>query len=668
MSPTVHGMARLYRDSFGVPHLRADSVLDLARAQGRVTVADRAWQLEWLRRRATGTTAEVVGQPGVSWDRFSRRMRTVTTAQRAFAACSQETQELLTSYVDGVNAGLADLDPASVPELAELGIRPGEWERWTPLATFLAQHLLFANIGGLLWKRLARDVLGEDLRFLSHEDPTASGSNAWAAGGGRTASGLPLIGGDPHRIIEQPGVYQQVRLVCEDPDDAFDVVGYTFVGVPGVQHFAHAGEVAWAITNACADYQDVVDDDGSDVVEQHRETIHVRDAAPVEVDVVETARGLVFEDGLAVRTTSWVLGDLGFDAILGLLRARTVDDVDRALDAWVEPVNNAVIADRSGAVRYRIAGRVPVRDDTGAWSGWLTEPNRADIGPDAHVVTANERRGPESDAIGSVFAAPYRARRLHALLDGRTDLTTADYAAFHNDALLQTVPMVAALVPGAFDDFDGVMAAGSRQAARYAAFRSALVRRLCAEPVFAGLFDPPVQHRHEEILAPWLDAAYRIGQALPRLANETVAGNRPFGIDLRAHAAAALAEVDGAGGDATWGDTHVADPVHGLGLLLDHDFDDLPRLPLDGDSDCVRCCVSYPAISDECSRGSVARYVWDLSDRTAGGWVVPTGAVGLPGDPHHHDQLPLWAAGELAPIVTDWDLLTEEPTGSSPPA
>ena len=96
-----------------------------------------------------------------------------------------------------------------------------------------------------------------------------------------------------------------------------------------------------------------------------------------------------------------------------------------------------------------------------------------------------------------------------------------------------------------------------------------------------------------------------------------------------------------------------------LGVLTGRDYDQLPQLPLSGDSDCVRCCVSYPAMSAECSRGSVARYVWDLADRTAGGWVVPVGAAAMPGDPHHHDQLPLWAAGELAPIVTDWDELTE---------
>ncbi|WP_275693489.1 penicillin acylase family protein [Nocardioides sp. TF02-7] len=366
---------------------------------------------------------------------------------------------------------------------------------------------------------------------------------------------------------------------------------------------------------------------------------------------------MVFEDGLAVRTTSWELGDLGFDALLPLLRARSVDDVDRALDLWVEPVNNAVIADRAGTVRYRIAGRVPVRSATGAWTGWLDDPRRADAGPDGQVVTANEWRGPESDAVGTVFAAPYRADRLHALLDGRTGLTGADFRAMHDDAWLATVPVVAALVPGAFDDFDGVMDAGSPQAARYAAFRTALVARIAGEPVFAPLHDPPERHRHEAVFAPWLDATYRIGIALPRLANEALAGGKPFGIDVVAHAEAALAEVDDRPVHATWGETHVLDPVHGLGLLTGYDGDDLPRVGLSGDSDCVRCCASYPAITDECSRGSVARYVWDLADRTAGGWVVPTGASGLPDDPHHHDQLPLWAAAELVAIVTDWDLL-----------
>ncbi|HVK29698.1 MAG TPA: penicillin acylase family protein [Nocardioides sp.] len=626
-------MARLFRDAYGVPHLRAESVTDLAHGQGRVTARDRAWQLEWLRLRATSGTAAVVGgDVAEAWDAFARDVRLEETARRAYDACAPGTRAFVAAYAAGVNAGLAASDPGAVPELAHLGHVPGEWEPWTPLATFLAQQVLFGTIGSRLWDRLAAEVLGDAARLLSHEGPQTAGSNAWAVGGGRTASGFPLIGGDPHRSLEQPGVYQQVRLVCEDPDDAFDVLGYTFVGVPGVQHFAHAGEVAWAITNASADYQDLVED-GS---------------------------GLPLADGLSVRTASWVLGLLGFDALLPLLRARTVDDVDRAFDHWVEPVNNLVIADRSGALRYRIAGRVPVRDGDGGWTGWLAEPNRADAGPDGVLITANERRGPESDAIGSAFSPPYRARRIRALLGERRGLTTDDFAAIHDDALLPTVPILAALVPGAFDDFDGVMAAGSAAAARFAAWRSALVRRLAAEPplaALAALAGPGAAHDHGPLFAWSMDPVVHLGLALPTLAAEALAGRPPFGIDLPALARAALDDIAGAELPETWGQTHVAQPAH---ALAESGFDaGIAFLPVSGDQDAVRTMGSWPGITDAATRGAVARYVWDLADRTAGGWVVPTGASGLPG-PHLADQLRPWLEGRLLPIVTDWDQLVED--------
>ncbi|MCD4534022.1 penicillin acylase family protein [Nocardioides sp. cx-169] len=651
-------MARFYRDAYGVPHVRAKTVQDLARGQGEITARDRTWQLEWLRRRASGTTAEVFGSSAVGWDRLARRTLLAHTARRAHAALNQETRAFLAAYVDGVNAGLR----TDVHELEVLGLGPEPWEEWTPLAVFLAQHLLFANLGGKLWAQAARDTLGADAALLSHEGPQSSGSNAWAVGGARTRSGLPLIGGDPHRVIEAPGVYQQVRLACEDPDDPFDVVGLAFPGVPGVPHFGHAGDVAWAITNACADYQDVyAEPTPYDVVERWTETVPVRDGVPVEVEVVVTPRGPVFEDGLSLRTASGVLGDLGFDAILPLLRARTVDDVDRALDHWVEPVNNVVVADRAGAVRYRIAGRVPLRDDANRrgvvapgpdteWAGWLAETNRVDVPADGQVVTANERRGPESDAVGTVFVPPYRAERIHALLTGRDGLGPEDFAAIHDDSRLATVVILRTLVPGAFDGWDGDMRADSREAGAFAAWRSALVRRIAAEPVFAPLHEP----RHDPVLRSWLDATARIALALPSL----VAHGTPYGIDLARHAREALAET--AGVDATWGETHVATPVHAFevhGLVPPP----LPALPVSGDSDCVRCTGSLPGITDEAFRGSVARYVWDLADREASAWVVPLGASGDPRDAHHHDQLALWADGRLAPVVTDWARLTEEP-------
>ena len=677
-------MARTYRDAYGIPHVRASSVLDLAHGQGVVTAHDRAWQLELQRRRADGTLAEVFGTSGVGWDRLARRTRVADSARRAHAALGAETREFVAAYVDGVNAGLH----GDTPELAQLGIEPAPWEPWTPLAVFLVQHLLFASLPGKLWVTRAREVLGDDAALLSHEGPLTNGSNAWAVGGDRTASGFPLIAGDPHRAFESPGVYMQVRLAC----DELDVAGFAFPGVPGVQHFAHAGEVAWAITNGMADYQDAYAErlrrragrvealgpHGWEPAESRVEAIGVRGAEEVQVEVVTTARGPVFSggvdagSGLSLRTASDVLEDLGFEAFLPLLRARTVDDVDAALDRWVEPVNNVVVADRSGAVRYRLAGRVPVRseanrlgvvdaaDPGAAWTGWLTPLPCHDVPASGVVVTANERRGPESDPVGTTFAPPHRAERLRALVGERTGLTAEDFGAFHGDTLLPTLDLVRRVVaragPGPVRDailgWDGRMDAGSTGAAAFAAWRSALVLRLAAEPVFGPLAEPVTD---EPALLPWLDPTARIAVAVESL----LAVEAPFGIDVAALSALALG--DAADHAATWGASHVFRPVHAFDVL----GEDLepPRVPgagLAGDADCVRCTGSTPGVDDAAWRGSVARYVWDLADRGASGWVVPLGAAGDERDRHHADQLPLWAEARLAPLVTDWGRLVED--------
>ncbi|MDO9457745.1 penicillin acylase family protein [Nocardioides sp.] len=622
-------MARIYRDAYGVPHVRATDVLDLARGQGLAVVRDRAWQLEWLRRRATGTTAGVLGTAGEPWDRFSVRVRVVDTARRAFDALTGESQAFVTAYVEGVNAALTSPAATTPPELVAVGATAEPWPEWMPLATFHAQQVLFADIGSTLWDRRVRDVLGGDAALLSHEGPQPAGSNAWAVGGARTASGLPLIGGDPHRTFESPGVYHQVRLACEDPDDPFDVVGFTFTGVPGVQHFAHAGDVAWAITNGMADYQDL-----DEVGDDHD--------------------GPTVVPGVGFRGPSTELGDVGFEALLPLLRARTADDVDAAMEHWVEPVNNVVVADVHGTVRYRWAGRVPTRDAERRWTGWRTDRHRVDVGPDGQVVTANDRRGPESDEIGVEFAPSHRADRIRELLGDRTGLTTDDFTAIHDDALLGGRDAVRHLAPARLDGWDGHMRADSAEAAAYAAWRSAFVRRVAAHTVFDPLREPAP----DPVVGPWFDITVMVGLGLPALA----AAGTPFGIDLAEDARLAEADVDASGWPATWGETHVFDPIHAFDLTTGRTAPDVPAVPLSGDQDCVRCVGSLPGISDGAYRGAVARYVWDLADRTAGGWVVPMGASAVPGDPHHLDQLPLWAETRLAPIVTDWTLLTLDPS------
>jgi penicillin amidase len=600
-------MMRVHRDSYGIPHLRADSVRELSFLQGRVTARDRSRQLEVLRRRSEGLLAEVAGPAELPWDRFARRARLDDTVRRCFAGLDAETRDWLTAYAEGVRAG---------------GIA---WHPWSSLGAFLVPQILFGSFPTKMWRAHVEATLGAHaLGWFSAEGPSGSGSNAWA---------VPRqIAGDPHRPIELPGVYQQVRLACPE----FDVAGLTFPGVPGVQHFGHAGGVAWAVTNAMADYQDLYREElrrtpagveargpsGWEAARVHTETIPVRGAGSETVEIIETARGPIVDRSLSLRTPTRANFDLGFGALLPLLRSSTVDDVADAFRHWVEPVNSVLVADTTGRVLQLAVGRVPLRHDRNrlvpvpawearyAWRPGYASMARLEVTGSA--VNANDRR-PDTAPHGVDFAAPYRAHRIRQLLDAGT--------------------------PPERIHMDTATPADSVAAGRRMAWRAAVARRLYDHPALAPLRSPS---GFDPIFAPWTDPLTRIGTAL----DSVLAG---LGL-----AAADVVHPDEVS-SGTWGSQHLLEP-----LLLPGPAVEIPRTELSGDKDSVLCTASIPGVTDTCRHGPVARYVWDLDDRQRSRWVVPFGASDDPGSPHLLDQLPLWAGGELVPLITDWTRLTEE--------
>ncbi|MFE1265852.1 penicillin acylase family protein [Streptomyces sp. NPDC058758] len=685
----------VYRDVYGVPHLRAADPAELAFAQGRTTARDRAWQLEVERHRAQGTTAAFLGAAEAGWDVFVRRARLADTARRCLERLEEsdpETADWVRAYVDGVNDGLAE-GARRAPEFAATGLAAGRWEAWTPLAVWLSTHILFAGFPTKLWRERVATGLGEEWTELFAADgPATAGSNGWLVAGERTASGAALVAGDPHRFIEAPGVYQQIRLSCP----RYDVVGLAVPGVPGLAHFGHTGHVAWAITNAMADYQDLYRErlrrtgdggveaygpEGWRPAAAHTETVGVLGGEPAVVEVVETARGPVVVgegpqetgaewEGLSLRYVPRVTGLLGFEVLPRLLAARTAGEVDAALDGWVEPVNVVLAADTEGGLLHRVAGHVPIRDRANslrpvpAWEpahAWAAEPAplpRAEV-EGGYAVMANARG--LAAPLGVEFAPPHRADRIAALLDGSTDWTPGATAAVHRDTdnraaarLLAAVGAAGDLSPAAADvrrrllAWDRRMEADSLGAGLYAAVRGAVVRRLAAHEAFAGLRDPGP---YPEVFHPWLYLGPRVGLALETL---LVTGPVPAA-DVRRIVGEALEETGAGEPPAAWGATHRLAPWQ----ALPHPDDD--RWPgLGGDHDCVLSTSSAPGYTDRSARASAARYVWDLADRERSGWIVPFGASGVAGDPHHEDQLPLWLRGELAPVTTDWNRLTKE--------
>lgn len=262
--------------------------------------------------------------------------------------------------------------------------------------------------------------------------------------------------------------------------------------------------------------------------------------------------------------------------------------------------------------------------------------------------------------LGVEFAPPHRAERIAALLAEKDIWAPGDMPGIHMDthlasagplldrlaALTDLSPEAAALRERLLR-WDRGMDAGSADAACYAAVRGAVVRRLTAHPAFAALTVPPA---HPEIFLPWLALLPRIGFALEHL----LRAEELYGVDRTEAVRAALEEVAAEPPAGTWGDVHRLAPWRALTITS------YEEPGLSGDHDCVLCASAVPGVTALSARGPAARYVWDLARREDSRWVVPFGASGVPGSPHHRDQLPLWLKGDLVPVVTDFDRLSKE--------
>lgn len=672
--------ANVDRDSWGVPHLTAGDPLALAYLQGQNAAVDRAWQIELAHQRALGTSAAFFGPEALSWDVFARQARLDDTAKRCWENLEADTRAWISSYVAGVNHSLPGA-AQHAPEFAQTGLSPREWQPWTPVSIWIAIHILFAGFPTKLWREHVAGHLGDvALELFNSEGPSTAGSNGWLIPADKTASGTPIIAGDPHRFIESPGIYQQIRLACP----SYDVIGLAVPGVPGLAHFAHTGGVAWAITNAMADYQDLYSEqlrrtdsvvealgpDGWQPAESHTELVEVAGADSVEVEVIETARGPVIIGGpgqakaISLRYPPRVTHRIGFDSFLKLLSATTVADVDTAFDTWVEPVNVVMAADTAGGLLHRTAGLVPTRHHDNRlrvvpaweadhqWQGWHESMPRATVDDVAVMANARELAEP----LGVEFAAPHRSNRIRQLLTERDDWTVGEMPLIHSDTFLGSAGSLLDLLIDLKDlspeattlreqllEWDRRMDASSNVASSYAALRKSLVRRLAEHPTLAVLdqgIDLP------ELFTPWLDTVAHTYFALEGL----IATNLLPDVNVTWLAQEALEEVAHRKPRGPWGDTHQLTPLHALRGPVFAPGEEHYDLTLSGDHHCVMSTSSLPGLTDTCIRASAARYAWDVANRNNSAWVVPLGTSGVLGDPHHHDQLPLWLRGELTPV------------------
>ncbi|HXL19077.1 MAG TPA: penicillin acylase family protein, partial [Streptosporangiaceae bacterium] len=482
----VERPVHLYRDEWGVPHVRAQSVHDVFVGQGYAHAMDRLWQMDASRKQMEGRWAEWVGAAGLPADQLARRLRVGAASIRDYQALGADARAMVDAYTAGVNAYLRS-HPAP-PEYGLVASTPEPWEGWHCIAAMRQRGYLMGSLWFKLWRAAALGVVSaDDLVKLRYDDGGADrlcippgadasrwiaslaalrepvralsllaasaeidgGSNNWALAPSRTATGRPILAGDPHRAFELPGMYAQMHLGC----DQFDAIGFTIPGVPAFPHFGHNAQVAWCVTHAFADIHDLYVEqfDRTDPSwYRHRgdwlqaattiEDVKVRGGASAQVQIVETIHGPVVAGdpahgtALALKSVQFFDLDRSFDCLLPMLQANSVDSLFQAVRGWGLIDHNLVAADTGGHIGHLVRAVIPRRPAINGWlpvPGWTGEYEwdgvipaeqvpRVDDPARGFIVTANNRVVTAIPDTGDYFCTdahpPYRARRIEQLI------------------------------------------------------------------------------------------------------------------------------------------------------------------------------------------------------------------------------------------------------------
>lgn len=470
----------IFRDTRGVPHIRAKAVPDAYFALGFVHAQDRLWQMEAMRRAGAGRLAEILGPRLLPTDRLMRGLGLRHLAERQFDRLLPETQGALEAYARGVNAFLERHGGTLPIEFVLLGLKP---EPWRPADSLVWGKLMALRLGGnwqgeLLRARLGKTLspvqiadlwsqdgpagsaaLGFDARGLAEalpeewRRPPQGASNAWAVDGAHSLTGKPLLANDPHLGFEAPILWYLARI--EAP--GLDLAGATVPGVP-FHVLGHNGRLAWGLSSTEADIADLfvektdpadpgryLTPEGSLPFATRSETIRVRGGPDVALEVRETRHGPVISDfakgagdaapeGLVLALSATFLrdGDLTPQALHGFSRATDWASFRAALADFHAPPQNVLYSDAGGAIAFQVAGKIPIRK---AGQGWLPQPGwngGADwtgfvpfrelpmaLDPkEGHLVAANHKIVPSDYRffLSNDWAPGYRALRIQEQL------------------------------------------------------------------------------------------------------------------------------------------------------------------------------------------------------------------------------------------------------------
>lgn len=370
---TLASQAVIRRDDFGIPHILAETEAAAAFAFGYAQAEDHAVEIGRRYLTARGEAALHFGPGAVENDFQMAHFDNVGVSQRALEEISDLYRTIISAYAAGVNRYVATHRarlPVWMPEITPADV----------LASSRASAVT-SLAGPALQRRLREKYEAATGGQPAPEEDAWTdqpGSNAFALGGSRTASGKPILLGNPH--LRWSSLYWEAHVRVPG---RIDFYGSTLVGIP-VLRAGFNDRLGFVTTNNAPDLDDVfalrVDPDRPDhyVFDRRSKPLIKRDSTIRVRDVDGTVKSesrsfWITEIGPVIHRTAdrvFVVKSTRLDAhryfegFYRLSRARSLREWLAIMRLNLVPTSNFTYADAEGNILYLWNGRVPIRKES----------------------------------------------------------------------------------------------------------------------------------------------------------------------------------------------------------------------------------------------------------------------------------------------------------------
>lgn len=404
-----------------IPHIFAQSDIDLYKAQGYITAKHRLWQMEFQTYAADGRLSEIIGKAALNFDRQQRRKGMGYGAEQTIIKVKEdpETYAYLEAYAEGVNSYIKQLKKNDLP--VEYKLLDYEPEPWTVKKTALLLMYMTQDLAGrdndLEYTNMLRmfgkerfDLLFPD--FFDEVDPVVpkgtdwsfidesmtsvpenktpldtilktvdkphpdNGSNNWAISGQKSYSGNPILANDPHLGLNLPSIWFVMQLSTPE----YNAFGATLPGALGIIS-GFNNHISWGETNATRDVLDWYKVEFKDEKRlQYKYDGHWKDVT-IRIEEIKIKGGKALIDSvrythhgpvtydkefmgnheLSGYAMKWIghLGGNSQKTFLELNKSKNYEDYVNALKHYIAPAQNFVFASTQGDIAIWIQGKLP---------------------------------------------------------------------------------------------------------------------------------------------------------------------------------------------------------------------------------------------------------------------------------------------------------------------